>query len=99
LIKADSHDGVSMYPRLAPGATLLLDRHYNSLKPYRKGEFNLYAVLKDGTCTVRYVEVAGNHLILRPHSQTHPVEVITMAEGKSAADYLVGRVCYIGIEA
>jgi len=98
LIKADSHDGVSMYPRLAPGATLLLDRHYNSLKPYRKGEFNLYAVLKDGTCTVRYVEVAGNHLILRPHSQTHPLEVIPMAEGKSAGDYLVGRVCQVGLE-
>lgn len=99
LIKADSHDGVSMYPRLAPGATLLLDRHYNSLKPYRKGEFNLYAVLKNGTCTVRYVDVADDQLILRPHSQTHPIEVITMAEGKSAADYLVGRVCHVGLEA
>jgi hypothetical protein len=99
LIKVDSHDGVSMQPRLAPGATLLLDRHYNSLKPYRKGEFNLYAVRKDGTCTVRYVEAAGNQLILRPHSQTHPIEVIPMDEGKSAADYLVGRVCYVGLEA
>jgi hypothetical protein len=99
LIKADSHDGVSMYPRLAPGATLLLDRHYNSLKPYRKGEFNLYAVLKGGSCTVRYVEVAGNHLILRPHSQTHPIEVIAIDDGKRAADYLVGRVCYVGLEA
>jgi len=48
-----------MYPRLLPGATLLIDRHYNSLKPYRKGEFNMYAVLKDGTCTVKYVETAG----------------------------------------
>jgi hypothetical protein len=99
LIKVDSHDGVSMYPRLTPGATLLLDRHYNSLKPYRKGEFNLYAVRKDGTCTVRYVEVAGNHLILRPHSQTHPIEVIAMDEGKGSSDYLVGRVCHVGLEA
>ncbi|HLW84650.1 MAG TPA: LexA family transcriptional regulator [Candidatus Sulfotelmatobacter sp.] len=99
LIKADSHEGMSMYPRLMPGATLLLDRHYNSLKPYRKGEFNMYAVLKEGTCTVKYVEVAGDHLILRPHSQSHPIEVMTMDEGKSAADYLVGRVCHIGLEA
>jgi Peptidase S24-like len=98
LIKVDSHDGVSMYPRLAPGATLLLDRHYNSLKPYRKGEFNLYAVLKGGTCTVRYVEVADNHLILRPHNQTHPLEMIPIAEGKRAGDYLVGRVCQVGLE-
>ena len=33
-----------------PDATLLIDRHYNSLKPYRKGEFNMYAVLKNDTC-------------------------------------------------
>jgi hypothetical protein len=98
LIKADGEDGASMYPRLAPGATLLLDRHYNSLKPYRKGESNLYAVLKDGTCMVRYVEVAGNHLILRPHNQGHPMETIAMDEGKSSADYLVGRVCWAGLE-
>ena len=98
LIKVDGREGMSMYPRLLPGATLLLDRHYNSLKPYRKGEFNMYAVSKDGTCTVKYVEVAGNHLILRPHNQAYPIEVVAMEEGKTAADYLVGRVCHVGIE-
>jgi SOS-response transcriptional repressor LexA len=98
LIKVDGREGMSMYPRLLPGATLLLDRHYNSLKPYRRGEFNMYAVLKDGTCTVKYVEVAGNHLILRPHNQAYPIEVMTMEDGKSTADYLVGRVCHVGIE-
>jgi SOS-response transcriptional repressor LexA len=98
LIKVDGREGMSMYPRLLPGATLLLDRHYNSLKPYRKGEFNMYAVLKGGNCTVKYVEVAGNHLILRPHNQAYPIEVVTMEDGKTAADYLVGRVCHVGIE-
>ena len=98
LIKVDGREGMSMYPRLLPGASVLLDRHYNSLKPYRKGEFNMYAVAKDGDCTVKYVEVAGNHLILRPHNQAYPIEVMTMEDGKTAADYLVGRVCYVGIE-
>jgi len=98
LIRVDGREGMSMYPRLLPGATLLLDRHYNSLKPYRKGEFNMYAVAKGGTCTVKYVEVAGSHLILRPHNQVYPIEVLTMEDGKSASDYLVGRVCYVGIE-
>jgi SOS-response transcriptional repressor LexA len=99
LIKADAREGMSMYPRLMPGATLLLDRHYNSLKPHRKGEFNMYAVLKDGTCTVKYVEAAGNHLILRPHNQAYPIEVVAMEEGKKTGDYLVGRVCHVGLEA
>jgi SOS-response transcriptional repressor LexA len=98
LIKVDNHEGMSMYPRLLPGATLLIDRHYNSLKPYRKGEFNMYAVLKSDTCTVKYVEKAANHLILRPHNQAYPIEVVTMEEGKSASDYIVGRVCHVGIE-
>ena len=99
LIKLDAKQAMSMYPRLMPGALLLIDRHYNSLTPYRKGEFNMYAVLKNDTCAVRYVEVAGNHLILRPHSQSAPIEVLSMEEGKSAADYLVGRICHVGLEA
>src|SRR5579864_3822157 len=98
LIRVDGREGMSMYPRLLPGATLLLDRHYNSLKPYRKGEFNMYAVLKDDTCTVKYVETAGSHIILRPHNQAYPIEVIPMEPGKKLGDYLVGRVCHIGIE-
>jgi hypothetical protein len=96
LIKIDAHEGMSMYPRLLPGSTLLLDRHYNSLKPYRKGDPNMYAVLKNDTCTIKYVETSGNQLILRPHNQAYPIEVLTM-EGK-AADYLVGRVCHVSIE-
>ncbi len=98
LIKVDAREGMSMYPRLLPGAALLIDRHYNSLKPYRKGEFNMYAVLKDESCTVKYVETAGKNLILRPQNQAYPVEVVTMDEGKSASDYIVGRVCHVGIE-
>jgi len=98
VIKADAREGMSMYPRLLPGATLLIDRHYNSLKPYRKGESNMYAVRKSDTCTVKYVETADNHLILRPHNQAYPVEVTTMEEGKLPSDYIVGRVCYVGIE-
>jgi hypothetical protein len=99
LIKLDSREALAMHPRLVPGATLLIDRHYNSLKPYRKGEFNMYAVLKNDTLVVRYVEVAGNHLILRPHNHSAPIEVIPMSDDKSAAGYVVGRICQIGLEA
>ncbi len=97
LIKADAREGMSMYPRLLPGATLLIDRHYNSLKPYRRGENNMYAVLKDGICTIKYVETIGRQLILRPHNQAYPIEVLSMEEGTKSGDYLVGRVCHIGI--
>ncbi len=98
VIKANPTEGMSMYPRLMPGATLLIDRHYNSLKPYRRGENNMYAVLKDGSCTVSYVETANRNLILRPQNQAYPVEIIAMDEGKTVSDYLVGRISYVGIE-
>jgi hypothetical protein len=91
-------DGMGMYPRLLPGATVLIDRHYNSLQPYRKNEVNMYAVRTKDSCIVRYVELAGRNIVLRPHNQTHTVEILTLSEGEGVADYLVGRVCYMGIE-
>ncbi len=98
IVKVDTQEAMSMYPRTMPGATLLLDRHYNSMTPYRKGEVNMYAVRKDDSCTVRYVETVDNHLILRPHNPTFPIDVVTLEHGQKPADYIVGRVCYVGVE-
>lgn len=97
IVKVDARDGMSMYPRLLPGATVLIDRHYNTLRPYHKNEQNMYAVRKDGGCTVKYVEMAGTNLVLRPHNQAYPVDVLTIEEGKSCTEYIVGRVCHVGI--
>ena len=98
LIKLDAREALAMHPRLAPGALLLIDRHYNSLKPYRKGELNMYAVLKNDTCAVRYVELAEGRLVLRPHNHDCPLEIVTIADGKMPSDYLIGRLCQIGME-
>jgi transcriptional regulator with XRE-family HTH domain len=98
LIKVDAHDGMSMYPRLLPGATLLIDRHYNSMKPYRRSERNMYAVRSGAGCTVKYVEMAGHNLVLRPHNEVYPVGVLEIEQGKRFSDYIVGRVCHVGIE-
>jgi hypothetical protein len=97
-IKLDAQDGMSMYPRTTPGAILAIDRHYNSPTPYRRGENNIYAVRKDERCIIRYVEVAGRQLVLRPHNPDYPIEVILLTSGRKAADYIVGRICYMGIE-
>jgi SOS-response transcriptional repressor LexA len=98
VLQVDGREGMSMYPRLLPGATVLIDRHYNSLKPYRKGENNMDDVNKNGVSTVKYVELAGDNLVLRPHNQAYPVEVMPIEADKNASSYLVGRVCYVGIE-
>ena len=98
LIKVDAREAMSMYPRLLPGATVLIDRHYNSLKPYSKAGQSMYAVRNDAGCTVKYVEQSGSSLVLRPHNQSHPVSVLSIASGRSFADYIVGRVCHVAIE-
>ncbi len=99
VIKADGREGMGMFPRLLPGASVLLDRHYNSLRPYRKHDSNMYAVYKNGACTLKYVELAGSNLILRPHNHLYPVEVMPLHNGKRASEHIIGRVCHVGIEA
>ena len=98
LIKVDAQDGMSMYPRLLPGATVLIDRHYNALEPYRKQEPNMYAIRYNGGTTVKYVELSGRNLVLRPHNQSYPVSILEIESGKTFADYIVGRVCHVAIE-
>ena len=98
LIRVDAYAGTSMQPRLQPGAIVLIDRHYNSLTPYRKNEITMYAVRQNDTCAIKYVELLGRQLILRPENPHHRVDVIPVEEGKSPHDYIVGRICHISIE-
>lgn len=98
IVRVDAHEGASMAPRMLPGATVLLDRHYNTLAPYRRGENNIYAVRKDEGCTFRYVEQVDHQLILRPHNPANAVDMITIDEGCRPGDYLLGRACYVGME-
>jgi transcriptional regulator with XRE-family HTH domain len=98
LIKADAENALAMYPRIVPGATLLIDRHYNSLEPYRRREPNIYAVLKGKSLLVRYVEGQSGHLLLRPANNTSPLLSMAVESGRSASDPIIGRICHIGAE-
>ena len=97
-IRADARDATSMWPRLGPGSLILLDRHYNTLRPYRKNDRNLYAVRKDDSLLVRYLELSGTTLVLRPHHPDEPIEILPIEEGKTASDLIAGRVAYISFE-
>ena len=98
LIRTDPREGMSMWPRVGPGSTILLDRHYTTLRPYRKTDRNMYGVRKAGGCAVSYVELAGTSLILRPHNPDYPVEVFPIQVGQTAAELIVGRVAHIALE-
>ncbi|HLK33488.1 MAG TPA: LexA family transcriptional regulator [Terriglobales bacterium] len=97
-LRAGGREGHSMYPRLLPGACVLVDRHYNSLLPYHRDEHNMYAVLHEARRFLCYVEQHDSRLILRPENRAYPDHILPLAPGKSSADYIVGRICSIQID-
>ncbi len=84
-----------MEPLLLPGAIAVLDRHYNSLAPYRSHQPTLYAVRSGSNLLIRFVEVDEGHLILRPYSSAFPIQLIPIAPRESPSDHIVGRVCMV----
>jgi hypothetical protein len=97
-IKLDPQTVRAMFPRGATGATLLVDRHYTSLDPYRQHQPNLYAVHLRARCAVGYVSLAGDNLVLRPRNLQLPVELAPINRSRSYSDYMVGRVCHVALE-
>jgi transcriptional regulator with XRE-family HTH domain len=97
-VKLDRDMVRAMFARSATGATLLVDRHYTSLDPYRRQQPNLYAVRLRSRCVVGYVSQVGDHLLLRPRNPELPVELARINRTRSYSDYVVGRVCHVALE-
>jgi transcriptional regulator with XRE-family HTH domain len=96
-LQASAREGMSMYPRLLPGARVLLDRHYNSLAPYRRTERNMYAVVYNGRCYLRYAQQDGPYLILQAENRSYSPLPVALV-GKRPCDYIAGRICSVQIE-
>ena len=83
-VRIPSADALPMEPLLLPDAIALLDRHYNSLMPYRPNRPNVYAVRRGSHLTLRYVDFLSNRLVLRPHNITFTVDLIEMRSRRVA---------------
>jgi hypothetical protein len=94
-IRADTQQSAAMDPLLSPGAIAVLDRHYNSLAPYRAHQPTLYAVRCGAGLLLRFVDYNEGRLILRPYSRDFPVQLLPLGSHETPADYIVGRVCLI----
>jgi hypothetical protein len=94
-IRTDAQQSAAMEPLLSTGAIVILDRHYNSLAPYRAHQRTLYAVRSGPALLLRYLESGAGNLILRPCSMAFPIQILPLAHHESPADYIVGRVCLI----
>jgi transcriptional regulator with XRE-family HTH domain len=94
-VRVQGADALPMDPLLLPDAVALIDRHYNSLAPYRPNRPNLYAVHKGAHLTLRYVEFLVNRLVLRPHNLAFPVDMLPVEPGEPPGEMLAGRVVLI----
>ncbi len=94
-VRIPSADALPMEPLVLPDAIVLLDRHYNSLMPYRPNRPNVYAVRNGSHLTLRYVDFLSNRLVLRPHNIAFPVDLIEIDPGETAGDLMAGRVALI----
>jgi hypothetical protein len=90
--------GPRLFLRGTSTATLLIDRHYSSLQPYRRLRPNLYAVSFGGRCVMGQVSVVDDYLVLRPRDPQQEVEMVKIERGRSYSQYIVGRVCHVGLE-
>jgi transcriptional regulator with XRE-family HTH domain len=94
-VRIPAADALPMEPLVLPEALVLVDRHYNSLMPYRPSRPNLYAVRNGAHLTLRYVDFIANRLVLRPHNIAFPVDLIEVSPGESPADLIAGRIALI----
>jgi hypothetical protein len=98
-VRADAQEAAAMAPLIVPGAVMVVDRHYRSLAAYQTQGRTLYAVRAGSGAgerlAMRYVELDGGKLVLRPLALAVPVQVVTLGPQETAADYIVGRVCVV----
>jgi len=91
----DTQQAAAMEPALASGMIAVVDRHYNSLAPYRAHQPTLFAVRYGAGVLLRYVEFDDGRLILRPKAIDCAVQLISIGPNEMPSDYIVGRVCLL----
>ena len=91
-VRVSAADALPMDPLVLPEAFAVIDRHYNSLAPYRPSRPNLYAVRNGAHLTLRYADFLSARLILRPHNIAFPVDLLEIGHDESPTELIAGRV-------
>ena len=94
-VRISSDDAQAMHPLVLPDALVIIDRHYNSLVPYRSDHTNLYAVRSGALLKLRYCSFLSSHLVLRPLNNGHSVDLLEVESEASPNDLIAGRVALI----
>lgn len=92
-LRVDADQAAPMDPILTNGSIVVLDRHYNSVAPYRSGQPSIFAARTGSALHLRFVTLEESRLILRPYAQASPIKLIRLLQTQTPADFIVGRVC------
>jgi hypothetical protein len=98
VVKLDVRIARDLFAGSMTAATLLIDRHYTSLEPYRRMQPNLYAVSFGSDCSAGYLSMVGAELVLRTREPQRQLESVRIAASRSDSQYIIGRVCHVGLE-
>jgi transcriptional regulator with XRE-family HTH domain len=94
-LQIEPNEAEAMWPRAGSRATVLVDRHYTSLEPYRSGRRNIYVLKPNGGILVRYAELLEGSLVLQSRDPSFPAVVLSNA---SPAEQIVGRVAQVSLK-
>ncbi len=94
-VRIPSAEAMAMEPLVQAEAIAVIDRHYNSLLPYRPNRPSLYAVRHGAHLRLRYVDFLFHRLVLRPLNIAFPVDLIELDPDESPGELLAGRVILI----
>ncbi len=94
-VRVDAIQAAAMEPLLRQHFIVVIDRHYNSLTPYRLQPPTVYAVRSSDALHLCFVEFESDRLVIRPRNQQIPVLLIALAANEQPADRIVGRACYV----
>ncbi len=98
LLQPDTPAARELFSRDITAATVLIDRHYTSLAPYRRTHPNLYAVNFGESCLAGYLAFVEDSLVVRTRDPHRPLQSVRITAGRSYAQYIIGRVCQVGLE-
>jgi hypothetical protein len=98
VVRLDAATARALSPHPVAGASVLIDRHYKSLDPYRRHRRNLYAVRSKTRCLIGSLSLAGTHLVVQAPNPQLPIELLPIGPARSYADRIVGRICHVSLE-
>jgi transcriptional regulator with XRE-family HTH domain len=98
VLKVEVKNARAIFPFEMHSTTLLIDRHYVSLEPYRHRQPNLYAVNFGDRCMAGYLSLLGDNLVLRTRDPEEALQGIRVVPGGGYSQFIIGRVCHAGME-